>query len=190
MKFTWIVSTVALAIALFLTPTHSATDFGFDPFTPAKFQNIMRSQGCNNGLYHLKCKPGSIDSVGFKGCEYFWIKVDLPANTEYCIYHDSGLDVTTCFIFSNTVQAQDFMYFIYRIFYDDIFNFYEGGGLGIASKAWVQGWIWNDDKSYGTYYGVYLQMSPWKTLGAQLPDTSSFKWPENMLLRTRSDRNC
>ncbi|KAG0055573.1 hypothetical protein BGZ83_008184 [Gryganskiella cystojenkinii] len=157
------------------------------PLQPANFQNIMRSTGCTNGQFHGTCQ--SSRGIMTANCAYVLFTSDLQPNKEHCIYHQSDLNVTTCFIFSNVVLMADANYLIQQILWKDIFGLFERLTFGVVNWAWTQGYIWSNDNAYGTYYGVSINGGEQRTLGTTLPSLP-MTWPTNMEMHAWYKEGC
>lgn len=147
------------------------TFFKTQEYIPICFDKFVRSKGCHNINYFGSCEKVH----GGNGCLISHFETDLAANLEYCIYHGSDLNLTTCFVFDNYVYKYDINYFIQRIVWFDMYNIFGPSGRGISTRAWAQGQILNNYDTYATLYGLSMAQGDHRTFSTTLP-ASPFYW--------------
>ena len=131
-------------------------------YDPILFENVLLYKGCNNGDYFGGCLNSA--GIDVTGCIHWYFTQSPQPLKETCIYHSSGLNLTTCFIYSSSVLLQDANYLVEQVLWDDIFGLRGFRGVGIVSRAWATGYIWSKDKTYSTHYSVSIKQGQWETL--------------------------
>ncbi|KAG0055564.1 hypothetical protein BGZ83_008175 [Gryganskiella cystojenkinii] len=162
---------VALTITL-LDPSVAAVD-------PVQFQNIMLAEGygCRTAKYTPSCD--NITSMTYPRCTYLASSIDMAPKVEHCVFHPSGLNLTTCFIFSKGVQKEDFNYLLEQtLFFKNIFGFRSTTGNENSARGWAKGFIWTKAFTYYTYYAVSIAAGSHATLNTTLPPMPLI-WPAN-----------
>ncbi|KAG0055572.1 hypothetical protein BGZ83_008183 [Gryganskiella cystojenkinii] len=147
---------------------------------PVLFQKMWRADGfgCHNNDFAPNCMNNTGVATG--NCTYLTFNTDNASipTVEHCLFHTSGLNMTTCFNFGSVVLKDDINYLLGLILTNDTFGFRSPKGTGYASRGWAKGWIYNKERTYGTYYALSIASGQHDSLNTTLPLTP-LSWPAN-----------